>query len=107
MPFGLKNAGVTYQRLMDKVFRDQIGRNVEVYVNDMVVKSQSINQHAVDLEEVLAQVRRYDMRLNLEKGTFGIEGGKFLGFMITHKGIEANPDKCNAILKMQSPKSSV
>ena len=56
MPFGLKNAGATYQRLMDKVFRNQIGRNVEVYVDDMVVKSQSIDQHAADLAEVLAQV---------------------------------------------------
>ena len=52
MPFGLKNAGATYQRLMDKVFKDQIGRNVEVYVNDMVVKSQSVDQHAADLAEV-------------------------------------------------------
>ena len=88
---------------MDKVFKDQIGRNVEVYVDDMVVKSQSIDQHAADLNEVFAQVRKYNMRLNLEKCTFGVGGGKFLGFMITHRGIEANPDKCDAVTRMQSP----
>lgn len=77
MPLGLKNAGATYQRLMDKVFRNQIGRNVEVYVDDMVVKSQSIDQHATDLAKVFAQVRKYNMRLNPEKCTFGVEAANF------------------------------
>jgi len=103
MPFGLKNAGATYQRLMDRVFRDQVGRNVEVYVDDMVVKSATFDQHLTDLEEVFGRLRKFNMRLNPAKCVFGVEGGKFLGFMLTHRGIEANPDKCLAILDTQSP----
>jgi len=103
MPFGLKNVGATYQRLMDKVFRHLIGKCMEVYVDDMVVMSDSLEQHVKDLDEVLAAVRRYDMRLNPEKCVFGVAGGKFLGFMLTHRGIEANPDKCQAVVNMRSP----
>nr|KYP56520.1 Retrovirus-related Pol polyprotein from transposon opus [Cajanus cajan] len=105
MPFGLKNAGATYQRLMDKVFINQIGRNLEVYVDDMVIKTKSAADHAQDLEEILQQVRRHNMRLNPEKCVFGVQGGKFLGFMITRRGIEANPDKCQALINMRSPQN--
>nr|KYP54649.1 Retrovirus-related Pol polyprotein from transposon 297 family [Cajanus cajan] len=105
MPFGLKNAGATYQRLMDKVFHHQIGRNMEVYVDDMVVKTISATDHASDLAEVFAQIRKHNMRLNPEKCVFGVRGGRFLGFMITSRGIEANPEKCEAIIHMQSPQS--
>jgi len=103
MPFGLKKAGATYQRLMDKIFNDLLGRNMEVYVDDMVVKSQKAEHHPADLETVLARVRKHDLRLNPEKCVFGVGGGKFLSFMITQRGIEANPDKCEAILGMRSP----
>jgi len=103
MPFGLKNAGATYQRLMDRVFEKQIGRNLEVYVDDMVVKSEMFEQHLDDLAEIFSQLRLYNMRLNPAKCVFGVEGGKFLGFMLTHRGIEANPDKCEAISSMRSP----
>nr|KYP69821.1 Retrovirus-related Pol polyprotein from transposon 297 family [Cajanus cajan] len=105
MPFGLKNAGATYQRLMDKVFAEQIGRNLEVYVDDMVIKTKSANDHVRDLEEIFQQVRRYNMRLNPEKCVFGVQGGKFLGFMITCRGIEANPDKCQTLINMRSPQN--
>ena len=105
MPFGLKNAGATYQRLMDQMFRDQIGRTMEVYVDDIIVKSDSVEQHANDLAEVFQQIREYDMRLNPEKCVFGVEGGKFLGFMLTSRGIEANPDKCRALETMRSPEN--
>lgn len=94
MPFGLKNMRASYQRVMDRIFKDQIGRNVEVYINDMVIKSQSMAQYAANLEKVFTQVWKYDMCLNHEKFTFGVGGGKFLGFMITYRGIEANPNKC-------------
>jgi len=103
MSFGLKNAGATYQRLMDYVFHDMIGRNVEVYVDDIVVKSDSCEQHVSDLKEVFQALRKYRMRLNPDKCAFGVEGGKFLGFMLTHRGIEANPEKCKVIAEMQSP----
>ncbi|XP_020239374.1 uncharacterized protein LOC109818341 [Cajanus cajan] len=103
MPFGLKNAGATYQRLMDKIFRHQIGRNLEVYVDDMVFKSDDLGTYQSDLEEVFKQVRKHDMRLNPEKCVFGIAGGKFLGFMLSARGIEANPDKCQSVIGMRSP----
>nr|KYP65729.1 Transposon Ty3-I Gag-Pol polyprotein [Cajanus cajan] len=81
MPFGLKNAGATFQRLMDKIFGDQIGKNMEVYVDDMVVKSADPPSHVADLDEVFHALRRHQMRLNPDKCVFGISGGKFLGFM--------------------------
>uniref|UniRef100_A0A151UE88 Retrovirus-related Pol polyprotein from transposon 412 family n=1 Tax=Cajanus cajan TaxID=3821 RepID=A0A151UE88_CAJCA len=93
MPFGLKNAGATYQRLMDKGFHQQIGRNMEVYVDDMVVKTTSATDHVSDLAEIFAQIRRHNMHLNPEKCVFGVQRGRFLGFMITSRGIEANPEK--------------
>nr|KYP55248.1 Retrovirus-related Pol polyprotein from transposon 297 family [Cajanus cajan] len=92
-------------RLMDKVFHQQIGRNMEVYVDDMVVKTTSAIDHATDIAEVFAQVRKHNMRLNPEKCVFGVQGGKFLGFMITSRGIEVNPEKCKAIIQMQSPQT--
>ncbi|XP_057432163.1 uncharacterized protein LOC130724914 [Lotus japonicus] len=105
MPFGLKNAGATYQRLMDKIFSKQVGRNMEVYVDDMIVKSARASDHGGDLKEAFDQLRTYQMKLNPEKCSFGIQGGKFLGFMLTSRGIEVNPDKGRAILEMKSPTS--
>ncbi|XP_072077721.1 uncharacterized protein [Arachis hypogaea] len=105
MPFGLKNAGATYQRLMDKVFQQQIGRNMEVYVDDMVAKTHMQGSHCDDLVEIFKQIRAYNMRLNPDKCEFGVQGGKFLGFMLTSQGIEANPEKCKAVLNMTSPKT--
>jgi len=102
MSFGLKNAETTYQRLMDKIFKEMIGKNVEVYMDDIVVKSDSCGQHIKDLQEVFDALRKTNMRLKPQKCAFGVEGGKFLGFMLTHRGIEANPDKCRAITKMRS-----
>ena len=90
---------------MDKIFKGMIGRSVEVYVDDIVVKSDSCGQHIKDLQEVFDALRRVNMRLNPEKCAFGVEGGKFLGFMLTHRGIEANPDKWKAITEMRSPKN--
>ncbi|XP_020202767.1 uncharacterized protein LOC109788450 [Cajanus cajan] len=103
MPFGLRNAGATYQRLMDKIFRRQIGTCMEVYVDDMVIKSTSPDDHLRDLTTIFDEVRRHRMRLNPTKCTFGVAGGKFLGFMLSKRGIEANPDKCQAIISMRSP----
>jgi len=101
MPFGLKNAGATYQRLMDKVLAPMLGRNVQAYVDDMVVTSHERGQHVADLEELFATISKYRLKLNPEKCVFGVEGGKFLGFMLTERGIEANPDKCATIIAMR------
>ena len=75
MPFGLKNAGATYQRLVNKIFSRQIGRNMEVYVDDMLVKSKEEDTHLDDLKETFATLRQYQMRLNPSKCTFGVSLG--------------------------------
>ena len=83
MPFGLKNAGATYQRLVNKMFSKQIGRNMEVYVDDMLVKSKEELTHLDDLKETFATLRQYRMKLNPSKCAFGVASGKFLGFMVS------------------------
>ncbi|KAL0394777.1 UNVERIFIED_CONTAM: hypothetical protein Slati_4443900 [Sesamum latifolium] len=103
MPFGLKNAGETYQRLVDKIFHPQIGRNIEVYVDDMLVKSKEARDHVADLEETLSVLRKYKLKLNPGKCAFWVQGGHFLGFMVTQRGIKANPLKIKAILDMKVP----
>ncbi|KAL0440036.1 UNVERIFIED_CONTAM: hypothetical protein Slati_2486600 [Sesamum latifolium] len=105
MLFGLKNAGATYQRLVDIIFRPQLGRNMEVYVNDILVQSKEVHHHMEYLDETLALLRKYWLKLNPGKCAFGVSGGRFLGFMVTQRGIEANPDKINAIMDMGSPTS--
>uniref|UniRef100_A0A2N9G648 Uncharacterized protein n=1 Tax=Fagus sylvatica TaxID=28930 RepID=A0A2N9G648_FAGSY len=106
MPFGLKNAGATYQRLMNKMFHHQIGRNVEVYVDDMLVKTKDEIKHLEDLKETFETLRRYRMKLNPNKCVFGVLSGKFLGFMVSQRGIEANPDKIKSVLEMTPPRST-
>jgi len=105
MSFGLKNTGATYQRLMDKVVALMLGRNVQAYVDDMVVTSQERGRHIADLEELFATIAKYRLKLNPKKCIFGVEAGKFLGFLLTERGIEANPDKCATILAMRSSAS--
>ena len=105
MPFGLKNAGATYQRLMNKMFAQQIGRNVQVYVDDMLVKSRREEDHLEDLKETFNTLRSYNMKLNPGKCAFGVTTGKFLGFMVSQRGIEANPDKIRAIIEMAPPRN--
>nr|KYP59051.1 Transposon Ty3-G Gag-Pol polyprotein [Cajanus cajan] len=103
MPFGLKSAGVTYQRLMDKVLVNQLGRNVEAYMDDMVVNSMSVDLHFGDLQELFDTIGKYQLKLNPEKCSFRVEAGKFLGFLLTHRDIEENPEKCSMIINMRSP----
>ena len=105
MPFGLKNASATYQRLMNKMFAQQIGRNVQVYVDDMLVKSRREEDHLEDLKETFNTLRSYNMKLNPGKCAFGVTAGKFLGFMVSQRGIEANPDKIRAIMEMAPPRN--
>ena len=83
MPFGLKNARATYQRLMNKMFAHQIGRNIQVYVNDMLVKSLREGDHLNNLRETFDTLWSYNMKLNPNKCTFGVTVGKFLGFMVS------------------------
>ncbi|XP_057517925.1 uncharacterized protein LOC130798845 [Amaranthus tricolor] len=91
--------------MVNKVFQSQIGRNLEVYVDDMIAKSKQASEHAADLRETFTTLRRHQMRLNPDKCVFGVTGGKCLGFLVDKRGIEANPDKIKAIQDMKSPRS--
>ena len=101
MPFGLKNAGATYQRLMNKMFAHMIGRNIHVYVDDMLVKSLYEDDHLDDLWETFDTLWSYNMKLNPNKYAFGVTAGKFLGFMVSQRGIEVNPEKIQAIMELE------
>ena len=100
MSFGLKNAGATYQRLMNKMFSHQIRRNVLVYVDDMLVKSRREGDHLDDFRETFDTLRFYNMKLNPSKYAFGVMARKFLGFMVSQKSIKANSNKIRAIIEM-------
>ncbi|GKA16280.1 reverse transcriptase domain-containing protein [Tanacetum coccineum] len=105
MPFGLKNAGATYQRLVDKVFHDQIGRNLEAYVDDMVIKSTSKEEMLADIKETFEKFRSINMKLNPKKCSFGVEEGPFLGHLITKQGIRAKLSKVKAITNVEQLKT--
>ena len=105
MPFGLKNAGATYQRLVNRMFQRQIGASMEVYIDDMLVKSTTTELHIAHLAEAFQIVKEYNMKLNPAKCAFGVSVGKFLGFIVNNRGIEANPDKIKVVLDMSSPSS--
>ncbi|GAU46144.1 hypothetical protein TSUD_401460 [Trifolium subterraneum] len=96
---------VTYQRMMNKVFHNEIGDMLEFYMDDMIVKSEEEIDHIVHLKRVFDQARKFNMRFNPEKCTFGVKAGKFLSFYLTERGIEANPDKCRAFFDYPTPKS--
>ena len=103
MPFGLKNAGATYQRLVNRMFQKQIGVTMEVCIDDMLVKSTTAELHIAHLSEAFQILRNYNMKLNPAKCAFGVSAKKFLGFIVNHRGIEANPNKIKAVLDMPSP----
>ena len=100
MPFGLRNAGATYQRCMLHVFRDHIGWNIEAYVNDIVVKSRKADDLVADLRIAFDCLRAKGVKLNLEKCFFGVPRGMLLGFIVSQRGIEPNPEKVEAIRRM-------
>ena len=97
MSFGLKNAGVTYHRMMTRMFREKISHTVEVYIDDMVVKSKEEQGHVGDLTDIFEVLKQHKLHLNADKCAFGVGIGKFLGYMITHRGMEVNPNQISAI----------
>ena len=105
MPFGLKNAKSTYQKMMTKMFKTQLGKNIEVYIDDMVVKSKVVSEHVGDLGSIFEILREHKLRLNASKCSFGVGSRKFLGYMVTHRGIEINPDQVKAINNLQPPQN--
>ncbi|GKA36579.1 reverse transcriptase domain-containing protein [Tanacetum coccineum] len=104
MPFGLKNAGSTYQRLVDKAFQKQIGHNLEVYVNDLVIKSRTEEEIIRDISETFKTLRQINLKLNLKKCTFGMQEGMFLGYKVSTNGLRACPDKADTVLSLPSPR---
>ena len=91
--------------MMTKMFEPQLGKNVEVYIDDMVVKSKLVSEHLADLTNIFEILRKHKLRLNASKCSFGMGSGKFLGYMVTHKGIEVNPDQIKAINSLQPPRN--
>ncbi|GKC21375.1 reverse transcriptase domain-containing protein [Tanacetum coccineum] len=103
MPFGLKNVGATYQRLVDTIFEGQIRRNLEAYVDDMVIKSKTELEIIKDVEETLLTLKKVNMKLNPKKCSFKMEEGKVLGYIVTSEGIRENPKKAKTVVNMPSP----
>ena len=103
MPFGLKNAGATYQRLVNKMFHKKIGASMEMYIDDMLVKSITAELHIAHLSEAFQILRAYNMKLNPAKCAFGVSTGKFLSFIVNYRGIKANPNKIKVVLDMSPP----
>ena len=106
MPFGLKNVGSTYQRMMTRMFDPQLGKNIEIYVDDMVVKSKMVTEHLEDLGDIFDVLRRHKLHLNASKCSFGVGSNKFLGYMVTHRGIKVNPDQIKAINDLKPPRNA-
>ncbi|XP_059623093.1 uncharacterized protein LOC132266252 [Cornus florida] len=105
MPFELKNAGATYQRLISKIFKGQMGSTVEAYIDDMVVKSKKKSDHLAHLQDVFGVLRQYGMKLNLAKCSFGVSSGQFLGHVVNHRGIEVSPAQAEALIRNAEPKT--
>jgi ribonuclease HI len=105
MPFGLKNAGATYQRAMVTLFHDMIHHEIEVYVDDMIAKSRTAQDHLTDLRKLFQRLKKYQLRLNPNKCAFGVTSGKLLGFIVSGRGIEIDPAKVQAIRSMPAPRT--
>ena len=105
MSFGLKNAGATYQRLVNMMFQKKIGASMEVYIDDMLVKSTTAELDIAHMVEAFLILKEYNMKLNPAKCAFRVSAGKFLGFIVNNRGIEANSDNIKAVLDMPSPSS--
>lgn len=103
MPFGLKNSGATYQIAMATLFHDMIHKEIQVYVDDMFAKSKTGEGHVEYLLKLFQRLRKFKLRLNLNKCTFGVRLGTLLGFIISQKGIKVDPDKVRAIQKIPTP----
>ena len=103
MSFGLKNTEATYQRTMVVLFHDMVHKEIEVYVDDMIAKSKTEEEHLVNLRKLFKRLYKYRLRLNPTKCTFGVKSEKLLGFIASQKGIEVDPNKVKAILEMPEP----
>ena len=105
MPFGLKNAGATYQRVVTTILHDMMHKNMEDYVDDTLAKSMHRRTHLADLGPILDKMEQFSLRLNPKKCAFGVTSGKLLGYIISVKGIDVDLEKVQAIMEMPPPHS--
>ena len=105
MPFRLKNVGSTYQRMITRMFEPHLGKSIEVYIDGMVVKSKVVSKHVGDLRNIFEILKKQKLRLNASKCSFGVRSGKFLGYMVSHQGIEVNPNQIKVIKSLQPPRN--
>jgi hypothetical protein len=103
MTFGLKNAGTTYQRAMNYIFHNLIGKLVEIYIDDIMVKSASVEGHLGDVRRVLERTKRFGLKMNLNKCAFGVSAGQFVGFLVHERGIEIGLNSQEAVKTMVPP----
>ncbi|GKE11317.1 reverse transcriptase domain-containing protein, partial [Tanacetum coccineum] len=103
MPFRLKNAGATYQRLVDTIFEGQTRRNLEAYIDEMVIKSRTEQDLLKEIEETLLTLKKVNMKLNPKECSFRMEEDKFLGYVVTFEGIRANPENAKAWSSLNAP----
>lgn len=106
MPFGQKKADATYQRLVNRMFADRLKITMEVHIDDMLVKSLRVKDYIGHLRTFLNALNKYNMKLNPTKCTFGVTSGEFLGYIVTQRGIKANPKEIMSITKLLSPKNT-
>ena len=104
MSFGIKNVGATYHQAMVALFHDMMHKEIKVYVDDMIAKSKTEEEHLVNLRKLFKRLHKYRLRLNPAKCTFRVKSGKLFGFIMSQKGIEVDPDKVKAILEMPEPR---
>ena len=104
IPFGLKNAGPTFQRAMTTLFHDMMHKEIEVYVDDMIARSRTEVEHVEHFLKLFQRLRKFRLRLNPNKCTFGVRSGKLLGFIVSERGIEVDPAKVKSIQEMPAPK---
>jgi hypothetical protein len=105
MSFGLKNAGTTYQWCMQACLKEQLGHNIEVYVNGIIIKTTRADNLLDDMRETFKNLDRYIIKLNPKKCSFGVPIGQLLGYLFSERGIEENPKKIRAIINMQQPQT--
>ncbi|GKV15389.1 hypothetical protein SLEP1_g26182 [Rubroshorea leprosula] len=103
MPLGLKNAGATYQRAMNVIFHDMIGKFMEIYIDDVVVKSQEEEDHLTHLRKAFEWMRQHGLKMNPLNFAFGVSTGNFLGYLVHERGLEIDKNKARAIIEAQPP----
>ena len=103
MPFGLKNASATYQRALNAIFHDMIGHHMEVYIDDIMVKSKKASDHVIHLRKSFERMRIYHLKLNPLKCVFGVQARNFLGFLVYQRGVEIDKNKARIVLEAKPP----